>query len=90
MLEERVRRLILEGRQVIVVGDINVCAAPIDHVEGTLGNNATEFWDHPARAWFKKWIGPEGPMVDVVRMKWPDRKGMFTCELISKFSMTEG
>ncbi|KAG5222607.1 Class II abasic (AP) endonuclease [Salix suchowensis] len=35
MLEERVRQLTLvEGREVIVTGDINICAAPEDHCEG--------------------------------------------------------
>ncbi|KAF7430627.1 Class II abasic (AP) endonuclease [Pleurotus ostreatus] len=35
MLEERVRQLTLvEGREVMVTGDINICAAPEDHCEG--------------------------------------------------------
>lgn len=80
MLKERVRRLIEdEGREVIVVGDINICAAPIDHCDGHLESNANDFWVHPARAWMREWIGPDGPMVDVLRTTWPDRKGMYTC-----------
>ena len=97
LLSERVRRLIeLEGREVIVLGDINVCSAPIDHAEGELGCVVGEdgewegegegdaeggegFWAHPARKWFRDWLAPKGPMHDVVRERWPDRRGMFTC-----------
>ncbi|KAL5537093.1 APN2 [Sanghuangporus sanghuang] len=80
LLQERVRLLVeVDKREVIVVGDINVCAAPIDHCDGELPSNKEEFWVHPARKWFHEWLHPIGPMVDVVRNCWPDRKGMFTC-----------
>ncbi|OBZ66732.1 DNA-(apurinic or apyrimidinic site) lyase 2 [Grifola frondosa] len=80
MLEERVRKLIEEEhRDVIVVGDMNICATPMDHCDGHLPSNAATFWDHSARAWFHKWLGPNGPMIDVVRTFWPERKGLFTC-----------
>ena len=80
LLQERVRKLIEEEkREVIVVGDINVCATPMDHCEGSLASTANEFWTHPARAWFKGWLYPEGPMYDVIRSCWPDRQGMYTC-----------
>ena len=83
MLQERVRRLINEGREVIVLGDMNICATPLDHCDGHLASHAEAFWDHPARAWFRSWLDPGGPMVDVVRAFWPDRKGMYTCRCIS-------
>ncbi|KAI0704927.1 Endonuclease/exonuclease/phosphatase [Cytidiella melzeri] len=79
MLEERVRILREESREVIVLGDMNICATPMDHCDGHLPSNASCFWEHPARAWFHMWLHPLGPMVDVVRSHWPDRKGMFTC-----------
>jgi len=80
MLEERVRKLMHEeGREVIVIGDINITAAPIDHCDGNLPSNQAYFWDHPPRAWLKKWLAPEGPMVDVIRDTWPERQGMYTC-----------
>jgi len=79
LLQERVNKLISEGREVIVVGDINICSAPLDHCDGHLASNAATFYDHPARAWFRDWIGPNGCMSDVLRMFWPDRKGMYTC-----------
>lgn len=82
LLEERVRRLVeIDKREVIVTGDINVCAAPIDHCDGDLPSNRDSFWDHPARKWLQEWLDPLGPMVDVVRGCWPGRKGMYTCKL---------
>jgi AP endonuclease 2 len=90
LLEERVRTLIHEeGREVIIVGDINVTAAPIDHCDGELPSQQADFWSRPARAWLKNWLVPLGPMVDVVRDAWPERKGMYTCKcssLCSQFS----
>ncbi|KAI9062637.1 DNase I-like protein [Trametes sanguinea] len=80
MLQERVRKLIEEEhREVIVVGDINVCATPLDHCDGHLPSNQATFYDHPARAWFHNWLSPRGPMVDIVRSFWPERKGLYTC-----------
>ncbi|KAH9893283.1 DNase I-like protein [Cubamyces lactineus] len=80
MLQERVRRLIEEEhREVIVLGDINICSTPLDHCDGHLPSNLATFYDHPARAWFRHWLSPNGPMIDIVRTFWPDRKGMFTC-----------
>ena len=79
MLQERVRTLIEEGREVIVIGDINICAAPLDHGEGHFASRSSCFYDHPARAWFRRWLEPEGCMIDMVRKFWPERKGMYTC-----------
>lgn len=83
MLQERVRGLMAAGRHVVVVGDLNVCAAPIDHCDGHLPSNLSTFWDHSARAWLRDWLAPRGPLIDVLRMFWPDRKGMYTCTLSS-------
>ncbi|CCM01835.1 uncharacterized protein FIBRA_03903 [Fibroporia radiculosa] len=80
LLQERVRKLIEEEhREVIVLGDINIAAAPLDHGDGHLPSNVATFWDHPARQWFRQWLNPNGPMIDVIRSFWPDRKGLFTC-----------
>lgn len=81
MLQERVRKLIEEEhREVIVLGDINVCATPLDHAEGHFASSQDTFYDHPARAWFHKWRSPNGPMIDVIRTFWPERKGLYTCK----------
>ncbi|RPD64027.1 DNase I-like protein [Lentinus tigrinus ALCF2SS1-7] len=80
MLQERVRKLIEEEhREVIVLGDINICATPMDHCDGHLPSNIATFYDHPARGWFHKWLAPNGPMIDIVRQYHPDRKGLYTC-----------
>ncbi|PCH36272.1 DNase I-like protein [Wolfiporia cocos MD-104 SS10] len=80
LLQERVRRLIEEEqREVIVLGDINVSATPLDHGDGHLPSTAAVYWDHPPRDWFRKWLAPNGPMVDAIRTFWPERKGMYTC-----------
>ncbi|KAI0255687.1 Endonuclease/exonuclease/phosphatase [Lactifluus subvellereus] len=79
MLQERVRGLMEAGRHVVVVGDLNVCAAPIDHSDGHLPSNFSTFWDYPTRAWLHDWLAPRGPLIDVLRTFWPDRKGMYTC-----------
>lgn len=79
MLQDRVRTLMNEGREVVVIGDINICATPLDHCDGHLSSNTATFYDHPARAWFHRWLSPIGCMTDAVRTFWPDRKGMYTC-----------
>lgn len=81
LLQERVRKLVEEEhREVIVLGDVNISATPLDHCDGHLPSNASTFFEHPARAWLHKWLSPNGPMVDIVRDFWPERKGMYTCK----------
>ncbi|KAG8754762.1 Class II abasic (AP) endonuclease [Serendipita sp. 396] len=79
MLQERVRILLSEGREVIVLGDLNSCPAPIDHCEGNLLKYRDTFLDSPHRTWLKDWISETGPLVDIVRERWPERDGMYTC-----------
>ncbi|KAJ7919465.1 DNase I-like protein [Mycena leptocephala] len=94
MLEARVKGLVeIEKREVIVVGDLNACAAVIDHAEGNLmvsrgqaeGMEGEDgFWARDVRRWLRSWlisedIGNSGTLVDVVRRFWPDRKCMYTC-----------
>ncbi|KIY69404.1 DNase I-like protein [Cylindrobasidium torrendii FP15055 ss-10] len=93
LLSERVRQLVeVEKREVIVLGDLNACAALIDHCEGPimakklgLDPNSPDaesaFWaEKECRGWLHNWlVDAGGPFVDVVRQLHPDRKGMFTC-----------
>ncbi|KAG9049085.1 Class II abasic (AP) endonuclease [Tulasnella sp. UAMH 9824] len=78
LLEKRVRSLIAEGREVILVGDINIAATPLDHGEGSLASRQIGFYDHPPRAWYQSFLEPDGPMVDAVRKCHPAREGMYT------------
>lgn len=92
LLETRVRGLIREGREVMVVGDLNACAAVEDHCEGQLmvargladGLQGQEgFWGKEYRRWIRDLLvkddGTGGCMIDIVRNFWPNRKGMYTC-----------
>ncbi|WVN86453.1 exodeoxyribonuclease III [Cryptococcus depauperatus CBS 7841] len=78
-LQERVRLLQAAGREVIVVGDINIVRAPIDSGEGPVRSSAAQHYEHPARRTLDDWCFPKGPMIDVVRECWPKRDDMFTC-----------
>ncbi|GAA5850799.1 hypothetical protein JCM5353_001886 [Sporobolomyces roseus] len=82
MVDRRVRGLIKEGREVTVVGDLNICASNLDTAEPdqrAKTRGLEEFTDHPPRKWLKEFTGPNGTMVDTTRDQHPDRKGMFTC-----------
>ncbi|KZT53397.1 DNase I-like protein [Calocera cornea HHB12733] len=80
MLRERVRILVEEeGREVIVLGDINICSQPIDHCDGQLQSRRSVWWDHPPRVWLRDWLKPNGKLTDLTRRFWPERTGMFTC-----------
>lgn len=91
LLEARVDGLIQEGRQVMVVGDLNACVAVEDHCEGPFmvarglaeGLQGEEgFWGKEHRRWIRDWVVKDdgsGCMIDIVRKLWPDRKGMYTC-----------
>lgn len=80
LLQERVRLLIEAGREVIVLGDMNACPAPIDHCEAQLPKNRGHFYESSHRTWLRDWLVPNGPFVDTTRERWPTREGMFTCQ----------
>ncbi|KAJ7483602.1 Endonuclease/exonuclease/phosphatase [Mycena latifolia] len=94
VLEARVKGLVeVEKREVIILGDLNACAAVVDHCEGNLmvARGQAEgmagedgFWARDVRRWLRDWLisdegDSKGCLVDVVRRFWPDRKGMYTC-----------
>jgi AP endonuclease-2 len=100
LLEARVDGLIQEGRQVMVVGDLNACAAVEDHCEGPLmvarglaeGLQGEEgFWGKEYRRWIRDWLIKDdgtGCLVDIARKFWPGRKGMYTCVYILSFAFS--
>ncbi|BGP28557.1 Class II abasic (AP) endonuclease [Rhodotorula toruloides] len=82
LVDRRVRNLIKLGREVIVVGDLNICASDLDTAEPeqrARDSGLENFTDHPPRAWLGAFTGPNGPMIDITRRLHPDRQGMFTC-----------
>ncbi|CAI2193060.1 4055_t:CDS:2, partial [Funneliformis geosporum] len=81
ILQKRVEALLDSGRQVIVIGDLNVTHKEIDHCDpqkSIKDYGLESFGDHPARKWFDSWISPNGPMIDLCRKFHPDEEGMFT------------
>lgn len=82
MLEARILNLIRLGREVIVLGDLNICRLPIDHcdpIRRMKDSSYANFGDHPARKWLNDFVAPgTGVMVDLGRHFNPDRKSMFT------------
>ncbi|KIS72201.1 DNA-(apurinic or apyrimidinic site) lyase APN2 [Mycosarcoma maydis] len=81
-LAERAHRLIQEGRQVMIVGDMNIIRDPIDHCDAEQSikeHGWDDFHQHPARSWFQSFLAPHGKFHDVGRMYHADRKKMFTC-----------
>ncbi|GAA5907946.1 hypothetical protein JCM8208_004005 [Rhodotorula glutinis] len=82
MVDRRVRGLIRAGRQVIVVGDLNICASDLDTADPerrARESGLEAFTDHPARTWLNSFTGENGIMIDITRRLHPDRLGMFTC-----------
>ncbi|CAG8630732.1 13454_t:CDS:2, partial [Dentiscutata heterogama] len=82
ILQARVEALLRAGRQVIILGDMNVTHKEIDHCDPQRSVREYElesFGDHPARKWFDEFVAPNGPMVDLFRKFHPDEKGMYTC-----------
>ncbi|KAI3658083.1 hypothetical protein MP638_002367 [Amoeboaphelidium occidentale] len=73
--------LLRSGRQVVVVGDLNVCRSEMDHADpekSNKDNGLSNFDDHPTRKWFNEFLQKRG-LVDVYRIYFPDEKGAFTC-----------
>uniref|UniRef100_V5EN99 DNA-(apurinic or apyrimidinic site) endonuclease n=1 Tax=Kalmanozyma brasiliensis (strain GHG001) TaxID=1365824 RepID=V5EN99_KALBG len=81
-LAERAHRLIASGREVMIVGDMNIIRDPIDHCdpEQSMKEHGWEhFHQHPARAWFQTFLAPHGKFHDIGRMYHAERRKMFTC-----------
>lgn len=53
-------------------------AYPCDHCEGASLTEA-EFVSHPARQWLRRWLAPQGPLIDITRELHPTRECMYTC-----------
>jgi AP endonuclease-2 len=82
-VRERIDRLLADGRQVVLVGDINAVHEEIDHCDPKQSLKdwgITDFKDLPHRRWLDQVLVPKGPLLDTGRHSHPDRKGMFTCK----------
>ncbi|UZJ52488.1 hypothetical protein CBS101457_001808 [Exobasidium rhododendri] len=79
-LAERVGNLISMGREVIIVGDLNIAHLPIDSCGSVnLISRDEHLNEHPARRWLDQFLAPNGNFYDITRMHHPSRKAMYTC-----------
>lgn len=81
-VRRRVDAFLQQGRQVLLVGDINAIHEEIDHCDpkqSMKDHGITHFKALPHRQWIDQIITPKGPLVDVCRKYHPSRRGMFTC-----------
>ncbi|CAO3631169.1 unnamed protein product [Cunninghamella blakesleeana] len=81
-VRKRIDLLLDQGKQVILVGDINSVHEEIDHcdpLQSIKENHLSHFKDLPHRQWLDQCISPKGPLIDTCRLSHPNRKGMFTC-----------
>ncbi|TIB36629.1 hypothetical protein E3P86_02426 [Wallemia ichthyophaga] len=84
MLFERVKQLKDAGRQVILLGDLNVAHRPFDHCDGIdltrTDTGRMEFAAKYTRKWMDRLVShSDSPLVDVARLLHPNKEGMFTC-----------
>ncbi|KAF9317669.1 Class II abasic (AP) endonuclease [Podila horticola] len=82
LLEARVRELIKEGRQVMVLGDMNVIPSELDHCDPAKWkkeSGESDFTNTPPRKWFNGFLAPNGPLTDLYRVFHKDVPGAFTC-----------
>ncbi|KAI9234486.1 MAG: Endonuclease/exonuclease/phosphatase [Podila humilis] len=82
LLEARVRGLIKEGRQVMVLGDMNVIPSEIDHCDPAKWkkeSGESDFTNTLPRKWFNGFLAPNGPLIDLFRVFHKDELGAFTC-----------
>jgi AP endonuclease 2 len=80
-LQIRIESLLNSGRQVILVGDINVAHKEIDHCDpqqSIKDHNLTSFGDMVPRIWFDKMLS-KSQLLDTFRYFWPSRVGAYTC-----------
>lgn len=82
-VQQRIEFYLRQGRQVLLVGDINACHEEIDHCDpkqSLKDHNITDFKDLPHRRWLDNILDPKGPLIDMTRLYHPGRKKMFTCK----------
>lgn len=80
-LEERVQNLLEAGREVIIVGDLNIAHLPIDHADSVHAKMTADAHldHHPARRWLDRFLLPVGRFMDAARHVHPRERFMYTC-----------
>ncbi|KAI8971766.1 Endonuclease/exonuclease/phosphatase [Mycotypha africana] len=81
-VQKRIDIYLQQGKQVILVGDINAVHEEIDHCDPKQSmkeHGIDDFKDLPHRRWIDNMIAPKGPLIDMTRYFHPQRQKMFTC-----------
>jgi AP endonuclease-2 len=87
-VQVRVNSFIKSGREVILVGDVNIAHRAIDHCDPMLSNKENQisnFDELVTRKWFNGWLAneksvdSEQTMIDSFRYMHSTRKNAFTC-----------
>ncbi|CAO3612929.1 unnamed protein product [Mucor hiemalis] len=81
-VRQRIEKFLKEGRQVLLVGDVNAVHDEIDHCdpkESMKEHGILDFKDLPHRRWLDDILDPKGPLIDMTRLYHPERTKMFTC-----------
>ncbi|KAG4305932.1 hypothetical protein PORY_000842 [Pneumocystis oryctolagi] len=84
VLDFRIRNLRKKGRNIIIMGDINVFINSIDAyypIDEFKGKGEDEIDESDQETWLNRILlpHPDGFMIDICRHFHPNRKGMFTC-----------
>ncbi|KAK7250805.1 hypothetical protein RIF29_33501 [Crotalaria pallida] len=75
ILQRRWESLLLQGRRVFVVGDLNIAPSAIDRCDA-----GPDFDNNEFRRWFKSMLSENGGQFsDVFRAKHPDEREAYTC-----------
>ncbi|KAL0574581.1 hypothetical protein ABG067_009106, partial [Albugo candida] len=80
-VQQRIEKFLKEGRQVVLVGDVNAVHEEIDHCDPKQSmkeHDILDFKDLPHRRWLDNILDPKGPLIDMTRLFHPERKKMFT------------
>ena len=83
MIDERVRSLIRSGRQVIVVGDLNISHSGLNSDEEDRKNQRGRYSDYAPEKWLAEFVGADGVVIDITRKFHPTRLEMNTCSSFS-------
>lgn len=79
-LQDKVRALQANGRQVVIAGDFNICPQIIDCAEPIPKSQLPEWERRPSRQWLQRLLSPEGDcIVDSFRELHPRATQSYSC-----------
>jgi AP endonuclease-2 len=82
-LQQCITYWLMAGRQLCVVGDLNIAPTRLDHCDPAGWEQQRQppctFEAHPPRHWLSTLTGPQGVLVDALRHYHPMTQGLYTC-----------